>query len=196
MLSWIGNPSPAARRFLFLDRDGVINRDRPDYVKSWDEVRFYPDALEALRWLHRRDIGTILISNQSALHRGYVGWEEFWQLHQRVVAHIRGARGDILAAFYCPHRPDENCRCRKPSPQMIVAASGIFGVHLESSFMIGDRATDVLAAKRAGCQAVLLERPEAAPTAPPDAVSAQCAPDLRCPSLFDAVLTIFSGRET
>lgn len=158
MLSWIGHPETSAKHFLFLDRDGVLNWDRSDYVKNWGEFQFCPDALPALQWLYRNQVAVILISNQSALHRGYMGWDSFWHLHHQMIHHIRQAGGDLLAAFYCPHRPDEQCSCRKPAPGMLESAARLFGVALESAVMIGDRSSDLLAAKNAGCRAVLLNR--------------------------------------
>jgi D-glycero-D-manno-heptose 1,7-bisphosphate phosphatase len=158
MLIWINSPRPRSRRFLFLDRDGVINADSPDYIKHWGEFRFYPDALDALRWLHKREINVILISNQSALRRGLTTPEDFWDLHRRMIRAVRQAGGDILATFYCPHRPDEKCPCRKPSPAMILAASNLFAIPLEDTYMIGDRPTDIQAGAQAGCRGIMLER--------------------------------------
>ncbi|NLI81847.1 MAG: HAD family hydrolase [Deltaproteobacteria bacterium] len=160
MLFWVHSAQTRSRKFVFLDRDGVINEDRPDYIKHWEEVRFYPDALEALRRLNEMDVQVILISNQSGLNRGIIGSEAFRDIHRRMVRHIRDCGGDVLAAFYCPHMPHEHCRCRKPAPGMIRKASGIFGIPLENTFMIGDRWTDVEAAENAGCRAILLDRSE------------------------------------
>ncbi len=70
MISWLSRPQPKNSRFLLLDRDGVLNMNRPDYVKNLKEVCFYQDALEALKYLHSKDIGVILISNQSGVNRG------------------------------------------------------------------------------------------------------------------------------
>jgi D-glycero-D-manno-heptose 1,7-bisphosphate phosphatase len=193
MLSWIGDTQSALQRSVLLDRDGVLNHDHPDYITSWEEYQFYPDALDALRWLKHHGIGTILISNQSALHRGLVDWDGFWQLHQRVINHVRAAGGDIRAAFYCPHRPEENCWCRKPSPRMILAAARIFGLHLPSTPMIGDRLTDLISAARAGCRAVWLQR-ENAPGPQQQAGSHhQIVPDLVCTTLHQAVQALFAA---
>lgn len=76
MLSWLNCPQPKNIRFLLLDRDGVLNENRPDYVKSLEEVSFYQDALEALKYLHSKDIGVILISNQSGINRGLITWSD------------------------------------------------------------------------------------------------------------------------
>jgi D-glycero-D-manno-heptose 1,7-bisphosphate phosphatase len=158
MLMWIKSPVYDALPFLLLDRDGIINEDRPDYIKHSREFRFYPDALQALRWLRENHVLVVLISNQSGLNRDIISWDDFWDLHKGMVEGVREAGGDLLGAFYCPHRPEEACSCRKPSPGMIKAASEIFHIPLPQTYLIGDRSSDMIAAARAGCQGVLLDR--------------------------------------
>jgi len=166
MLIWINSPQARSREFLFLDRDGVINEDRPDFITCWQHVRFYPDALDALRWLKEQGVQVILISNQSGLNRGIVHWESFWDIHHRMMDTIQRAGGEILAAFYCPHRPDERCECRKPRPGMILEASRIYGIPPKTCSMIGDRTTDLEAAAQAGCRGMLLDRDSGALSSP------------------------------
>lgn len=158
MLAWIGSPRLEGSRLLFLDRDGVLNEDSPDYIKSWREFSFYPDTLQALRRLRQRKVSIVIISNQSGLHRGIIDWSDFWLMHGEMVSAVREAGGDILAAFYCPHRPDEQCGCRKPQPTLLAAAAGLFQVRIESTFFVGDRVTDLQAAVAAGSTPVLIER--------------------------------------
>jgi D-glycero-D-manno-heptose 1,7-bisphosphate phosphatase len=189
MLIWIHSPRCNSRRFLFLDRDGVINVDRTDYIKHWGEFHFYPDALEALRSLHAKSINVILISNQSALNRGLISRQDFWDVHERMIRCVREAGGEILAALYCPHRPEEKCSCRKPSPGMILAASRLYDFPLETTHMIGDRHTDVLAANQAGCQGILLERSSAAD--PPVRPLVEGPESSRYTTLPDAVMELF-----
>ncbi len=158
MIVWIGSPRNRGTQLLFLDRDGVLNVDSPDYIKSWGEFVFYPDALEALRAFRLMGVSVVISSNQSGLHRGIIRWSDFWYLHEQMVRTIREAGGDLLAAFYCPHRPDEACECRKPSPSLLLTASQLYGVPPESTVFIGDRITDIQAAVAAGSKPVLLER--------------------------------------
>jgi D-glycero-D-manno-heptose 1,7-bisphosphate phosphatase len=158
MLVWINAPQLPSRPFLYLDRDGVINKDRRDYIKHRREFEFYPDALKALRWLREHRIFVVLISNQSAINRGIITWEDFWDIHHWMLRGVRESGGDILGACYCPHRPDEGCSCRKPSPGMIETAAAVFQIPLTETFFIGDRSSDLLAARRAGCRGVLLDR--------------------------------------
>jgi D-glycero-D-manno-heptose 1,7-bisphosphate phosphatase len=141
-----------------LDRDGVLNVDSPHYIKSWRELTFYPDALEALRRLAQLSIPAVIISNQSGLHRGIIDASEFWDMHHQMVRSIREAGGDLLAAFYCPHRPDEKCGCRKPRPGLLLAAAELYRVFPARTCFIGDKISDLQAAVAAGCKPVLLER--------------------------------------
>jgi D-glycero-D-manno-heptose 1,7-bisphosphate phosphatase len=158
MLIWTNTCHSWKEKTFFLDRDGVLNLDRPDYIKHWHEFKFYSDSLKALREIRQKGINAVLISNQSALNRGLISWQDFWDIHNRMIAAIEAEGGSLQAAFYCPHRPDENCPCRKPAPGMLISAAALFGISLKNSIFIGDRNTDLLAAKSAGCQAVLLER--------------------------------------
>jgi len=158
MLAWIGSPHMTGTRLLFLDRDGVLNEDSPDYIKAPHEFIFHPDVPESLSKLRRKGVSIVIVSNQSGLHRGIIEWSAFWRTHDHMLGKVREAGGDILAAFYCPHRPEEHCGCRKPRPAMLLAAARLYGVHPESTFFIGDRITDLLAAVAAGARPVLMER--------------------------------------
>ncbi len=160
MIGWLGSAKPQYSRFLLLDRDGVLNVNRPDYVKSLAEVIFYPDALEALAFVERKSVGVILISNQSGLNRGLIGRDDFWEMHEGVIRRVEECGGAIQAAFYCPHRPDELCECRKPAPAMIFEACRFAGIEPGKTFFIGDSPSDMEAAENAGCQGIRIRRPE------------------------------------
>ena len=160
MIAWLGSAKSEYDRFLLLDRDGVLNANRTDYVKSLAEVRFYPDALEALAILEQNGVGVILISNQSGINRGLIGWDDFWEMHEGIIRRVGECGGSIQAAFYCPHRPDEKCECRKPAPAMIFAACRFAGIDPGQTFFVGDSASDILAAENAGCRGVRICRPD------------------------------------
>jgi D-glycero-D-manno-heptose 1,7-bisphosphate phosphatase len=189
MLIWINHPNHDSGPFLLLDRDGVVNEDRPDYIKHRGEFRFYPDALEALRWLRDHQILVVLISNQSGLNRGIIAWEDFWDIHMEMVRGIQDAGGDLLGTLYCPHRPEEGCSCRKPLPGMIRTASRIFKISLPETCFIGDRTSDMTAAASAGCRGILLDRSgESTQSRTIDAVGKPFS------SLTDAVPALFESR--
>jgi D-glycero-D-manno-heptose 1,7-bisphosphate phosphatase len=158
MLIWFNSPIATSQRFLLLDRDGILNENRPDYVKNIHEYRFYPDALEALSLLNKNKVAVILISNQSGLNRGLIDWNNFWAMHEGMLRGVEESGGNILAAFYCPHRPDEHCTCRKPAPTMILTACRFFGVKPHETSFMGDHETDIEAARRAGCKGIRICR--------------------------------------
>ncbi len=190
MLIWVNSCTESYRGHVFLDRDGVINYDRPDYIKEWREVKFYPDAPPALRMLREKRIGAILISNQSAINRGLISRRNFWDIHERMMGYLTTEGCCPLAAFYCPHRPDEGCRCRKPLPGMIETAAKLLRIPLSAAVMIGDRPTDLQAALGAGCRPILLAR-EAATSVEVAAELIDCTNYRRYATLLDAVGDLF-----
>lgn len=141
---------------IFLDRDGVINENRADYVKSWQEFSFLPGALTALAQLAQMNLPIIVVSNQSAVGRGLIDRSSVDDIHRRMIADILSAGGRVDAIFYCPHRPEEACTCRKPQPGMLLAAAEQLHLNLAGSIFIGDAETDVQAAQQAGCFPLLV----------------------------------------
>jgi len=146
----------AGRLTVFLDRDGVINRRRPDHVKSWDEFEFLPGSLEALAQLRSIEARVIVITNQASVGRGLIGQEDLARLHNRMTEIVRDRGGLIEGIYACPHLPEARCACRKPGTELFRRASSELGVELNDSFMIGDSPTDVMAAKAAGCRPVFI----------------------------------------
>jgi D-glycero-D-manno-heptose 1,7-bisphosphate phosphatase len=141
---------------VFLDRDGVINRDRPDYVRSWDEFEFLPGVLEAFCILASQPLRVVVVSNQSCIGRGLVSRETVDEIHARMTEAVRESGGRIDAVYYCPHRPDEDCPCRKPRPGLILRAARELDIDLAASWMIGDDLKDLEAAEAAGVRPVLV----------------------------------------
>ncbi len=145
-----------SRRAIFLDRDGVINVNRPDHVKAWDEFDFLPNALAALRKLTASDFRVIVMTNQAAIARGLVAEETVRAIHAQMIAQVAHAGGRIDAVYFCPHPPDEKCGCRKPQPGLFVQAARDFEIDLTRSFVVGDAFSDVAAALAIGAQPVLV----------------------------------------
>jgi D-glycero-D-manno-heptose 1,7-bisphosphate phosphatase len=143
---------------IFLDRDGVINRDSPDYVKNWNEFRFLPGSLEALNLLTQKRCRLIIVTNQSVVNRGMVPLDVLTDTHDHLRRAVERTGGRIEDIFFCPHRPDENCTCRKPKPGMILQARDRYGIDLADSIMVGDSAKDIECGINAGCGATLLVR--------------------------------------
>ena len=147
---------------VFLDRDGVINRRRPDHVKAWEEFEFLPGVLAALVSLRSMNTPVVVVTNQGAVGRGLLSAEALGRIHTRMLQAIRAAGGHVEAIYACLHAPAENCRCRKPAPTLLQRASLELGIALPASIMVGDSRSDVEAARAAGCRAVLISDSELA----------------------------------
>ncbi len=141
---------------VYLDRDGVLNRNRADHVKDWKEFRFLPGTLRALNLLARLDLPIVVITNQAIINRGIVPVDAIHDLHARMIEQVRRANGRIDHVYYCPHRPDERCDCRKPEPGLLLRSAAELNVDLCRSVFVGDAISDIIAGKRAGCGTVLV----------------------------------------
>jgi len=145
------------KRAFFLDRDGVINKNRNDYVKKIDEVEILPYVPEAIRLLNRTNILVIVITNQSAVNRGIITIKILDEIHHFLKNELSKYNAKIDGIYFCPHRPDELCNCRKPNPGLIFLAANDLDINLSNSVMIGDSESDLLAAKNAGIKPVFME---------------------------------------
>lgn len=143
-------------RAIFLDRDGVICKNRSDHVKSWAEFEFLPGVKESLAVLSRLDLPLIVVTNQAAIGRELMTVELLEDLHQRMVAEIAAHGGRIDRIMYCPHRPEDGCDCRKPKPGMLLQAAAEMGIDLTHSYLVGDAATDIQAGQQVGCHTILV----------------------------------------
>lgn len=143
-------------RWLILDRDGVINRDSDDYIKSPEEWVAIPGSLQAIARLHRGGWRIAVATNQSGLGRGLFDLETLEAIHGKMIRAVEAAGGRIDAIAYCPHRPDEHCRCRKPQPGLPLGLSDRYGFSLGNTFFVGDSRRDLQAAWAAGAHALLV----------------------------------------
>ena len=147
-------PYPLAA--VLLDRDGVINEERADYVKSWQELQLLPGVLAALRRLAALPVPIAVITNQSAIGRGLVTAATVAAIHTHLSQVVGAAGGRLDGFFVCPHHPTANCDCRKPKPGLLQQAAHHFGFDLTHALFIGDAITDFEAARAAGCHAILV----------------------------------------
>ena len=147
---------PVLRPAVFLDRDGVIIENRADYIKSLAETRFIPGALAALARLAQHDWLIVIVTNQAAIGRQIITRETAEAINAHVVAGIVAAGGRVDGLYLCPHRPEDGCACRKPAPGLLLQAAEELGIDLEASIMIGDAASDLLAARAAGARPILV----------------------------------------
>ncbi len=141
---------------VFVDRDGVINRNRADHVLSWQDFQFEDGAIKALRWLYEAGYQVIVVTNQAVIDRGLLSNEALTQIHQQMMAQVREEGGKIEAVFHCPHRSEIGCLCRKPRPGLIYQAATQFNIELSQSWLIGDYLTDIEAGHTAGCKPILV----------------------------------------
>lgn len=146
---------------IFLDRDGVINRRRLDHVRSWADFEFLPGSLDGLREMTRMGVPVVVVTNQSVVGRGLLSEPDLGAIHQRMRSEISAAGGRIDAIYACLHAPGSGCDCRKPAPGLLLRAAFELEVQIEASVLVGDSASDLEAARAAGCTAILVaeERP-------------------------------------
>jgi D-glycero-D-manno-heptose 1,7-bisphosphate phosphatase len=143
-------------KLIVLDRDGVINHDSDDYIKSPDEWQPIDGSLEAIARLNHAGYTVAIASNQSGLARGYFDIEVLTAMHKKMDELLAKIGGRIDAVFYCPHGPDDACQCRKPKPGMLLDIGQRFNVPLKQVIFVGDSITDINAANNAHAQAVLV----------------------------------------
>jgi D-glycero-D-manno-heptose 1,7-bisphosphate phosphatase len=143
-------------RAVFLDRDGVINRNLDHYVTRSEEFRFLPGALASLVALAASPLAVVIVTNQSAVGRGYMAVGILDDIHRRMLQRVRVAGGRIDSIYACVHRPEDGCSCRKPQAGLLCRAAIELGLDLQASYLVGDAASDVQAALAAGCRPILV----------------------------------------
>jgi D-glycero-D-manno-heptose 1,7-bisphosphate phosphatase len=143
-------------RAVFLDRDGVICDNRPDHVKSWSEFVFLDGARTGLARLALLGMPIVVVTNQAAINRGTVSAGVVDEIHRRMIKEMEAEGGRVDRVYYCPHRPDEHCACRKPQPGLLEQAATDFGIDLAESYLVGDAWTDIQAGLAVGCTCFLV----------------------------------------
>jgi D-glycero-D-manno-heptose 1,7-bisphosphate phosphatase len=138
-------------KLVILDRDGTINEDRDDYVKSADEWRPVPGSLEAIARLNHAGWHVVVATNQSGLGRGLFDMEALNRMHRKMHDALLQHGGRIDAVFFCPHAPEDECRCRKPLPGLFEEIAERYGLDLAGVPAVGDSLRDLQAAVSAGC---------------------------------------------
>jgi D-glycero-D-manno-heptose 1,7-bisphosphate phosphatase len=135
---------------IFLDRDGVLIENRSDYVRDWSQVKIIPEAIHALSLTQARNYKIVIVTNQSAIGRGLVRPEKADEINRQLVNLIQHHGGQVDGVYVCPHKPDDDCFCRKPKPGLLLQAANELSLDLQRSCMIGDAWSDVQAGQRAG----------------------------------------------
>lgn len=151
-----GDSAAAPRKAAFLDRDGVINLDRA-YVSRWEDFEFVPGAIDAMRRLKQAGYALVVVTNQSGIARGYYSEAQYQALTAAMQQALLDAGAAVDAVYHCPHHPKSqlaelalDCDCRKPAPGMILRAAKELNLSLPDSILVGDKPSDIEAARAAG----------------------------------------------
>lgn len=143
-------------KLIILDRDGVINHDSDDYIKSPEEFRPIPGSLEAITRLNHAGYLVLVATNQSGIARGYFSMDTLNQIHDKLKRQLSAYGGRIDGIFFCPHGPDDHCNCRKPRPGLFEEISQRLDVELNGVPVVGDSLRDLQAAQSVGASPVLV----------------------------------------
>jgi D-glycero-D-manno-heptose 1,7-bisphosphate phosphatase len=139
-------------KLVILDRDGTINEDSLDYIKSEAEWKPLPGALEAIAKLNHAGWHVVVASNQSGLGRGLFDVVALNAMHAKMHKLLATAGGRVDAIFYCPHAPDQGCRCRKPLSGLFEQIGERYGIDLKGIPSVGDTPRDLVAGAAVGCE--------------------------------------------
>lgn len=145
------------RKLIVLDRDGVINQDSDTHIRSPEQWIAIPGSLEAIARLCRQDYQIVIVTNQSGISRGYYSVNTLNRIHQKMLDELSHFGGEISALFFCPHRDEDHCECRKPKPGMLLALAQRLKCNLNDVYVVGDSLRDIQAAQSAGARPVLVE---------------------------------------
>ena len=148
------------RKIIFLDRDGVINKDPMNtaygYVTKWEEFKYLPGAKRAIRKLTEAGYVIYVVSNQAGVAKGYFTLKDLEDVTKRMLKEIAKAGGKIAGVFYCPHRKEDNCVCRKPNAGLFKKALGRKRIDFKNAFFIGDKISDIQAGHAADLKTILV----------------------------------------
>lgn len=158
MVQFASEPAPHTRqvKLIILDRDGVINYDSNEYIKSPEEWRPIPGSLEAIARLNHAGFRVVVATNQSGLGRGLFDMAAMIAINEKLHRSLAHVGGRVDAVFYCPHTADSDCNCRKPKPGLLMEIGQRFGVELTGVPCVGDSLRDLQAAQAVGAQPILV----------------------------------------
>ncbi len=143
------------KKAVFFDRDGVLNIKKNDYVKSEKELVIIPGIEKGLSLLQKNGFELFIITNQSVINRGIISLDMEEKINQKLLDYLKNYEIKISKIYICPHRPDENCSCRKPQPGLIQKAVLENEIDIKKSWFIGDSDSDEQAALNANCKFLL-----------------------------------------
>lgn len=144
------------QKLVILDRDGVINFDSDQFIKSPDEFKIIPGTLESIAKLNQHGIKVVIATNQSGIGRSLFDMDTLNLIHKKLHTSLAEVGGRIEAIFFCPHVDSDNCECRKPKNGMFLEIAETFNISLHGIFAVGDSLRDLQAAFSVGCQPILV----------------------------------------
>lgn len=142
---------------VILDRDGVINQDSAEYIKSPVEWQAIPGSLEAIARLNQAGHTVVIASNQSGLGRGYYDLATLHAIHAKMLDELQAVGGHIAQIYFCPHHPNDGCACRKPKPGMLQQIAEDYSEQWMQRIFIGDTMSDLLASQSMDCPFILVK---------------------------------------
>jgi heptosyltransferase-2 len=179
---------------IFLDRDGTLNPDL-GYIRSPDQYELLPGVPQALTKLKQAGARLIVVTNQSGVARGLLSLEDLDAIHRKLKRELAVVGAALDAIYFCPHHPDEHCRCRKPNTGMIDQALRDGGIELARSYLIGDQGRDMELAQRIGARSILVTTGNDRVHSQGEAASAEQEPDWTAASLAEAADWILRDAE-
>ncbi len=174
-------------KIVFLDRDGVINKDPNGYVTRWEEFFFLPNAKKAIRLLTKNGFRIIVISNQGGIAKGLYSETALSEITERMIRKISEYGGKIFSVWYCPHRLEDNCSCKKPKTGLFEKATKNLKFDKDRSFFVGDSEVDIKAGKNFGLKTILVFSGKTPATALKDF---EIQPDYKAKDLLEAAKII------
>lgn len=180
------------KKIIFLDRDGVINVEPSykgkDYITEVKEFEFLPFAIAALKVLMRKNFSIYIISNQGGIAKGLFTMKDLQEINDYMLAQLKKNGVRIAAVYYCPHRREDNCTCKKPKIGLFEKAiANETNIDKEKTFFIGDQFQDIMAAKNFGCKSILVLSGKSKIS---DLRFWQFNPDYIAKDLYDAVINV------
>lgn len=143
-------------QFVILDRDGTIILETPKYITNPEQISFLPGSIEGMKKIYDAGFHMIIITNQSVVGRGIISKKQLEKIHKSIIQTLLNENIKIKGIFYCPHKPDSGCLCRKPKIELVTKAAKKLNFRTESSFMIGDQETDIQLAKKIHSTSILV----------------------------------------
>ena len=144
-------------KFFFIDRDGVINKEI-GYLHKIEDFHFINGVIDALKYIAEKDYKIVIITNQSGIGRGLYSEDDLIKLNLWMTKSLAKEGIELMGILYCPHSPEDDCHCRKPKPGLFIEAKTKFNIDMNKSWSVGDKETDIIAARSSGIENTILVR--------------------------------------